>query len=109
MEIDVTGDVSSAAQGTNMEMTCILLTAGSLVHTVNVGVDEVVMVYQNETDPTDNRSEIRTVMSDDVNNGVWTYSGSVTPDTENGEAAYSVDVSVGGYSMYGQFESCTNT
>jgi len=109
MEIDVTGDVTSAVGGTNNQDNLLLLTAGSLVHTVNVGVDEVVMVYQNETDPTDNRSEIRTVMSDDVNNGVWIYSGSVTPDTENQEAAYSVDVSVGGYSLYGQFESCTNT
>ena len=108
MEIDVNGDLASAAGGPNND-DLLLLTAGSLVHSVNVGTDQVVMVYQNESDPTDNITEVRTIMSDDIGNGVWTYSGSVVPDTSNTEAAYSVDVAIGGYSLYGQFESCVDT
>ena len=107
MEIDVTGDVSSA-QGDDIG-DLKSATLGSLVHSVNVGTDQVVLVYQNETDPTDNITEVRTIMSDDIGNGVWTYSGSVVPDTSNTEAAYSVDVAIGGYSLYGQFESCIDT
>tara|TARA_B100001109_G_scaffold29075_1_gene22436 strand:+ start:675 stop:3824 length:3150 start_codon:yes stop_codon:yes gene_type:complete len=108
MEIDVSGDLASATGGPNGD-DLMSLTAGSLVHSVNVGTDQVVMVYQNESDPTDNITEIRTIMSDDINNGVWTYTGSVLPDSGNQEAAYAVDVSIGGYSLYGQFESCMNT
>ena len=107
MEIDVSGDISSA-QGQDIA-DLKSATLGSLVHSVNVGTDQVVMVYQNESDPTDNITEIRTIMSDDVGNGVWTYTGSVVPDTSDTEAAYSVDVAIGGYSLYGQFESCVDT
>ena len=67
------------------------------------------MVFQNETDPTDNRSEPRAVFSSDVNNGVFTYGGSISPDTSGGDAIYSVEVSLGGYSLFGQFESCVET
>ncbi|MGB1793427.1 MAG: hypothetical protein ACPHMS_06100, partial [Candidatus Poseidoniaceae archaeon] len=107
MEIDVSGDVSAAEGPNGFDLRDATL--GSLVHSVNVGTDQVVMVYQNETDVTDNITEVRTIMSNDVNNGVWTYAGSVTPDSSNTEAAYSVDVSLGGYSLYGQFESCIRT
>ena len=107
MEIDVSGDVSAASGQDISDLKSATL--GSLVHSVNVGTDQLVLVYQNETDPTDNITEVRTIMSDDVSNGVWTYTGSVTPDTSNTEAAYSVDVAIGGYSLYGQFESCVNT
>ena len=64
--------------------------------------------YQNESDPTDNITEIRTIMSDNINNGVWTYTGSVLPDT-SGTDVYSVDVAIAGYSLFGQFESCIET
>ena len=107
IEIDVSGDVS-AAEGPN-GFDLMAATLGSLVHTENVGTDQIVMVYQNETDVTDNITDTRTIMSNDINNGVWTYAGSVTPDSSNQEAAYSVDVSLGGYSLYGQFESCIRT
>ena len=107
MEIDVSGDVSSA-QGQDIA-DLKSATLGALVHSVNVGTDQLVMVYQNESDPTDNITEVRTIMSDDIGNGVWTYTGSVVPDTSNTEAAYSVDVAIGGYSLYGQFESCVDT
>ncbi len=107
MELDVNGDVSPATANDGTDL--LAASAGSLVHSVNVGTDQVVMVYQNESDPTDNITEIRTIMSDDISNGVWTYSGSVLPDTSNTEAAYSVDVAIGGYSLYGQFESCIDT
>ena len=108
MEIDVSGDLASATGGPNND-DLLTLTAGSLVHSVNVGTDQVVMVYQNESDPTDNITDIRTIMSDDINNGVWTYTGAVLPDTGTQEAAYSIDVSIGDYSLYGQFESCMDT
>ena len=39
-------------------------------------------------------SEVNHLSPNDVNNGVWTYAGSVTPDSSNTEAAYSVDVSL---------------
>ena len=84
MEIDVSGDVSAASGQDIADLKSATL--GSLVHSVNVGTDQLVLVFQNETDPTDNRSEVRTIMSDDVNNGVWTYTGSVTPDTSNTDA-----------------------
>ena len=107
MEIDVTGDVASASGQDIGDLKSATL--GSLVHSVNVGTDQVVMVYQNESDPSDNLTEVRTIMSDDISNGVWTYTGSVLPDTSNTDAAYSVDVAIGGYSLYGQFESCIDT
>ena len=84
MEIDVSGDVSAASGQDISDLKSATL--GSLVHSVNVGTDQLVLVYQNETDPTDNITEVRTIMSDDVSNGVWTYTGSVTPDTSNTEA-----------------------
>jgi hypothetical protein len=107
MELDVKGDVSqaTASDGTDLRLASL----GSLVHSVNVGTDQLVMVYQNESDPADNITEVRTIMSDDISNGVWTYSGSVLPDTSNTDAAYSIDVAIGGYSLYGQFESCIDT
>ena len=107
MELDVKGDVSQATANDGTDLLSASL--GSLVHSVNVGTDQVVLVYQNESDPTDNITEIRTIMSDNINNGVWTYSGSVLPDTSGTDAAYSVDVAIGGYSLYGQFESCIET
>ncbi len=107
MELDISGDVSQATADDGTDL--LAATAASLVHSVNVGTDQVVMVYQNESDPTDNITEVRTIMSDNINNGVWTYSGSILPDTTVTEAAYSVDVALGGYSLYGQFESCIET
>ncbi|HII56426.1 MAG TPA: hypothetical protein HA266_02625, partial [Candidatus Poseidoniaceae archaeon] len=107
MEIDVSGDVDSASGQDIADLKSATL--GSLVHSVNVGTDQVVVVYQNESDPTDNITEIRTIMSDNINNGVWTYTGSVLPDTSGTDAAYSVDVAIGGYSLFGQFESCIET
>ncbi len=107
MNIDVSGDVASASGQDIADLKSATL--GSLVHSVNVGTDQVVVVYQNESDPTDNITEIRTIMSDNINNGVWTYTGSVLPDTSGTDAAYSVDVAIGGYSLFGQFESCIET
>ena len=107
MELDISGNVAQATADDGTDL--LAATAASLVHSVNVGTDQVVMVYQNESDPADNITEVRTIMSDDINNGVWTYSGSVLPDTSVNDAAYSIDVAIGGYSLYGQFESCMNT
>ena len=107
MNIDVSGDVASASGQDIADLKSATL--GSLVHSVNVGTDQVVVVYQNESDPTDNITEIRTIMSDNINNGVWTYTGSVLPDTSGTDAAYSVDVAIAGYSLFGQFESCIET
>ena len=104
MLIDVNGDLTSATAEDGTDL--LLASLNSLVHSVNVGTDQAVMVYQNETDPADNRTEIRSVMSDNINNGVWEYKGSVLPDTSGEDAAYSIDVQLGGYSLYGQFESC---
>ena len=107
MNIDVSGDVASASGQDIADLKSATL--GSLVHSVNVGTDQVVVVYQNESDPTDNITEIRTIMSYNINNGVWTYTGSVLPDTSGTDAAYSVDVAIAGYSLFGQFESCIET
>ena len=104
MNIDVSGDVASASGDDIADLKSATL--GSLVHSVNVGTDQPVDVYQNETDPTDKTTDIRTIMSNNINNGVWEYKGSVLPDTNEQEAAYSIDVQLGGYTLYGQFESC---
>ena len=104
MLIDVNGDLASATAEDGTDL--LLASLGSLVHSVNVGSDQAVMVYQNETDPADNTTEIRSVMSNNINNGVWEYKGSLLPDTGGDDAAYSIDVQLGGYSLYGQFESC---
>jgi hypothetical protein len=104
MDIDVTGDITSASGDDIADLKAATL--GSLVHSVNVGSGQAVDVYQNETDPTDKITEIRSIMSNNINNGVWEYKGSVLPDTGEPEAAYSIDVQLGGYSLYGQFESC---
>jgi len=107
VEIDVNGDLTSAtaADGTDL----ITASAGSTVHSVKVGTDQTVLVYQNESDPTDNITDVRTIMSDDISNGVWEYTGSVMPDSSGDDAAYSIDVAIGGYSLYGQFDSCIET
>jgi hypothetical protein len=104
MLIDVNGDLSSATAEDGTDL--LLESLGSLVHSVNVGTGQPVDVYQNETDPTDKLTEIRSIMSNNINNGVWEYKGSVLPDTSGDDAAYSIDVQLGGYSLYGQFESC---
>jgi hypothetical protein len=104
MNIDVSGDITSASGDDIADLKAATL--GSLVHSVNVGSGQAVDVYQNETDPTDKLTEIRSIMSNNINNGVWEYKGSVLPDTNEPEAAYSIDVQLGGYSLYGQFESC---
>ena len=104
MLIDVNGDLASATAEDGTDL--LLSSLGSLVHSVNVGTGQAVDVYQNETDPTDKITEIRSVMSNNINNGVWEYKGSVLPDTSGEDAAYSIDVQLGGYSLYGQFESC---
>ena len=106
MDIDVTGDIASATAGDDPNFDLKAATLGSLVHSVNVGTDQLVMVYQNETDPTDNLTEVRTVMSNNINNGVWEYKGSLLPSTTATESEYSIDVALGGYTLYGQFESC---
>jgi len=54
----------------------------------------------------DNLTEVRTVMSNSQNNGLWEFKGSVLPDSSGDDAAYSIDVELGGYSLYGQFVSC---
>jgi len=107
VEIDVNGDLESATanDGTNL----ITASAGSTVHSVKVGTDQVVLVYQNESDPTDNITDVRTIMSGDIGNGIWEYKGSVMPDSSGDDAAYSIDVAIGGYSLYGQFDSCIDT
>ena len=104
MNIDVSGDIASASGDDIADLKSATL--GSLVHSVTVGSDQPVDVYQNETDPTDKITDIRAIMSNNINNGIWEYKGSVLPDTNNAEAAYSIDVQLGGYSLYGQFESC---
>jgi hypothetical protein len=104
MLIDVNGDLSSATAEDGTDL--LLASLGSLVHSVNVGTGQPVDVYQNETDPNDKVTEIRSIMSNNINNGVWEYKGSVLPDTSGDDAAYSIDVQLGGYSLYGQFESC---
>ena len=103
MLLDVNGDVASATADDGTDLLDASL--GSLVHSVNVGNDMPVLVYENGSDPTDNLTEIRTIMSGNTNNGIWEYKGSVLPST-SGDAAYSIDVELGGYSLYGQFESC---
>jgi hypothetical protein len=90
MDIDVTGDITSASGDDIADLKAATL--GSLVHSVNVGSGQAVDVYQNETDPTDKRTEIRSIMSNDINNGVWEYKGSVLPDIGDTDAAYSIDV-----------------
>ena len=104
MLLDVNGDVASATAEDGTDLVAASL--GSLVHSVNVGNDMPVLVFENGSDPSDNLTEIRTVMSDNTNNGIWEYKGSVLPDTGGTDAAYSIDVELGGYSLYGQFESC---
>ena len=104
MLLDVNGDLDSATAEDGTDLLSASL--GSLVHSVNVGNDMPVLVFENGSDPTDNLTEIRTVMSDNINNGVWEYKGSVLPDSSGEDAAYSIDVQLGGYSLYGQFESC---
>ena len=107
MLIDIRGDVS-AAQGSD-GVNLYDATVGELKHPVTVGQQQNVLVFQNESDPTDNRSEPRAVFSSDVNNGVFTYSGSISPDTSGGDAIYSVEVSLADYSMFGQYQSCVET
>ncbi|MGB2036878.1 MAG: hypothetical protein ACPHX8_00290, partial [Candidatus Poseidoniaceae archaeon] len=104
MLIDVNGDLTSATAEDGTDLLSASL--GSLVHSVNVGNDMPVLVFENGSDPTDNLTEIRTIMSDNINNGVWEYKGSVLPDSSGDDAAYSIDVELGGYSLYGQFVSC---
>tara|TARA_B100001758_G_scaffold109003_1_gene93355 strand:+ start:2030 stop:5176 length:3147 start_codon:yes stop_codon:yes gene_type:complete len=104
MLLDVNGDVASATAEDGTDL--LAASIGSLVHSVNVGNDMPVLVFENGSDPSDNLTEIRTVMSDNTNNGIWEYKGSVLPDTGGTDAAYSIDVELGGYSLYGQFESC---
>jgi len=104
MLLDVNGDVASATAEDGTDL--VNASLGSLVHSVNVGNDMPVLVFENGSDPSDNLTEIRTVMSDNTNNGIWEYKGSVLPDTGGTDAAYSIDVELGGYSLYGQFESC---
>jgi len=106
MDIDITGTIDSATAGDDPNFDLKAATLGSLVHSVNVGTGQAVMVYQNETDPSDNLTEVRDVMSSNINNGIWEYQGSILPDTSGADSAYSVDVQLGGYSLYGQFESC---
>ena len=107
VEIDVNGDLTSATANDGTDL--IAASAGSTVHSVKVGTDQVVLVYQNESDPTDNITDVRTIMSGDIGNGVWEYKGSVMPDSSGDDAAYSIDVALGGYSLYGQFDSCIDT
>jgi hypothetical protein len=102
--IDVNGDLASATAEDGTDLLAASL--GSLVHSVNVGSDQVVTVYENETDSLDSSNEVRTVMSSNTNNGIWEFQGSVTPDSSINEAVYFIDVELGGYSLYGQFESC---
>ena len=78
IEIDVMGDVSQATASDGTDLLAASL--GPLVHSVNVGQDQTVVVFQNETDSADSVSEVRTVFSSNVNNGVWTYSGTISPD-----------------------------
>ena len=104
IEIDVMGDVSQATASDGTDLLAASL--GSLVHSVNVGQDQTVVVFQNETDSADSISEVRTVFSSNVNNGVWTYSGTISPDTSVSNPIYSIDVALGEYTLFGQFESC---
>jgi hypothetical protein len=89
-----------------MELTYWQLHSVPLVTLLDVGVDQTVLVYENGSDPADNLTDIRTVMSNSQNNGLWEYKGSVLPDSSGDDAAYSIDVELGGYSLYGQFVSC---
>ena len=104
MNLDVNGDLDSATAEDGTDLLAASL--GSLVYSVNVGVDQTVLVYENGSDPADNLTEIRTVMSNSQNNGLWEFKGSVLPDSSGDDAAYSIDVELGGYSLYGQFVSC---
>ena len=107
MLLDIRGDVSAAQDSDGFDL--LDATIGELKHPVTIGQQQNVLVFQNETDPTDNRSEPRAIFSSDVNNGVFTYSGSISPDTSGGDAIYSVEVSLGEYSLFGQYQSCTET
>ena len=104
MNIDVNGDLDNATAEDGTDLLAASL--GSLVHSVDVGVDQTVHVFENGSDPTDNLTDIRTVMSSSQNNGLWEYKGSVLPDSSGDDAAYSIDVELGGFSLYGQFVSC---
>lgn len=107
MLLDIRGDVSAAQDSDGFDL--LAATVGELKHPVAIGQQQNILVFQNETDPTDNRSEPRAVFSNDVNNGVFTYSGSIDPDGSGGDAVYSVEVSLGGYSLFGQYQSCIET
>ena len=107
MLLDIRGDVSAAQDSDGFDL--LDATIGELKHPVTIGQQQNVLVFQNETDPTDNRSEPRAIFSSDVNNGVFTYSGSISPDTSGGDAIYSVEVSLGEYSLFGQYQSCIET
>jgi len=104
MNIDVSGNLDSATDEYGTDLLAASL--NSLVHSVDVGVAQTVLVYENGSDPADNLTDIRTVMSNSQNNGLWEYKGSVVPDASGNDAAYSIDVELGGYSLYGQFVSC---
>ncbi len=97
--LKVAGDLSGAQDSSGTDIfgtnTLIAGTSGQMVET-----------FRHGEDPNNVTNESRTVLNYQT---VWTYQGSVVPDTSGEDAAYSIEASLQSYVDYDAFESCWET
>lgn len=99
--LKVRGDVTSAQSTTNTDL---LLNGGLTLLTAGSG--QIVETFRHGEDPNNVTDDTRIVLS---YQSVWTYQGSVMPDSDEAEGTYSLEATLMSYVDYDSFESCWET
>ena len=100
--LKVRGDVTSAQSTLGDDL---LLNGGITLLTAGTSVQGV-ETFRHGEDPNNVTNATRTVLS---YQSVWTYEGSVMPDSEEEQGAYSLEATLMSYVDYDSFESCWET
>jgi hypothetical protein len=100
--LNIRGDLTAAQSTTNED----LWDNGGLTTLIAGTSGQIVETFRHGEDPNNITNDARTVL---IYQSVWTYQGSVMPDSTKAEGTYSLEASLIGYVDYDSFESCWET
>jgi hypothetical protein len=102
--LKITGDLTSAQCSANCDPADTDIMGTSYLEAGTSG--QMVETWRHGEDPNNFTTEARTVLTFQT---VWTYQGSVMPDSNPEQAGYSIEASLQSYVDYDAFESCWET